>query len=196
MTVGTSLSGMNADRVAVTVARKSLGSKPHKRTYPALGTVIINIQATQHDSLCALRIFARVDEVMEKLAQRLGLPALSPDNSDFVNYAPEIPEGLCVEEDVFLVRYNGKGERLADGAAPAQLDLREGAKVVVTAGPYKGARGEVNSKNREGHYRICLHVKTDAGKLVNCATIFGTWFVEAAVKGTLPTFPIVNARPE
>lgn len=55
--MGTSLSGMNADRVAETPARKSL-SDPE-----ILGTVIINIQQTRIDQISAIRIWGKLDDV-------------------------------------------------------------------------------------------------------------------------------------
>lgn len=66
--LGTSLSGMNADRVAETPANKSL-SDPE-----VLGTIIVNIQKTRLDSVSALRIWGKLDEVFavsEKSANKL-----------------------------------------------------------------------------------------------------------------------------
>jgi len=66
LAMGTSLCGMNADRVATTPAKKALKGK-------ALGTVIVSLQQTKLDHLASLRIFATIDEVMEKLAAEMEL---------------------------------------------------------------------------------------------------------------------------
>merc|ERR1712039_314092 len=66
LALGTSMVGMNADRMAVTAAQKAR----HGR---GLGTVIVALQQTQYDSEASLRIFAPIDRVMELLAQELAL---------------------------------------------------------------------------------------------------------------------------
>ena len=58
--LGTSLSGLNSDHVAVNPSRRSLQGK-------SLGTVIINLQQTIHDGSATLRIFAETDKVFENL---------------------------------------------------------------------------------------------------------------------------------
>ena len=56
LVLGTSLSGLNSDRVATEAAERSLEGG-------ALGTVIINLQQTERDGAASLRIFAPIDEV-------------------------------------------------------------------------------------------------------------------------------------
>merc|ERR1712167_211670 len=67
LTMGTSLSGMNADRVVETASRKRVDRGV------GLGSVIIGFQRTQLDDICSLRIFARIDEVMLLLAREMRL---------------------------------------------------------------------------------------------------------------------------
>merc|ERR1719487_2179784 len=68
--MGTSLSGLNADRMATTpAARSSRGG--------CLGFVIINLQQTPHDGKATLRINGRTDDVLQRLLPRCGLPPLS-----------------------------------------------------------------------------------------------------------------------
>ena len=64
--LGTSLSGMNADRMAETPAKRMGRGK-------ALGTVIINLQRTRLDKDCAVRIWAKIDDAMKLLVQKLEL---------------------------------------------------------------------------------------------------------------------------
>ena len=70
---------MNADRVAATVADRAATGGVTSEGCPALGTVIISLQQTQMDSKSALRIFARIDDVMNALAAELDIkPAVPP----------------------------------------------------------------------------------------------------------------------
>ena len=65
--LGTSLVGMGADRLATAPA-----FHPSK-----VGLCIINLQRTKQDPHSALRIFADIDTVMDRLAQRLGVKPTS-----------------------------------------------------------------------------------------------------------------------
>ena len=60
--LGTSLSGLNSDRVATEAAARSLEGG-------ALGTVIINLQQTARDGAASLRMFAPIDEVFRWFSQ-------------------------------------------------------------------------------------------------------------------------------
>jgi NAD-dependent histone deacetylase SIR2 len=66
MVLGSSLCGMNADRIAITVAKKAL-----ENSEQAQGLVIVNLQQTQHDDKCQIRVFAKIDDAMEVLARKL-----------------------------------------------------------------------------------------------------------------------------
>mmetsp|Transcript_17731 Transcript_17731/g.26558 ORF Transcript_17731/g.26558 Transcript_17731/m.26558 type:complete len:448 (+) Transcript_17731:62-1405(+) len=66
LALGTSLCGMNADRMAVTPAKKSFKKK-------ALGTVIVALQQTQYDRVAGLRFFCTIDRVFELLAKEMNL---------------------------------------------------------------------------------------------------------------------------
>lgn len=90
--LGTSLSGMNADRMAKTPAKKAMNGK-------GLGTVLINLQQTDLDSMCSVRIWSKLDDAFRILVQKLGL-TVTP-------IVPSIPPG-----DVYQVPYNEKGEKV------------------------------------------------------------------------------------
>merc|ERR1719478_1672050 len=68
LALGTSMVGMNADRMAVAPAERARKGKAG-----ALGTVIVSLQQTQYDSISSLRIFAKIDQVMEMLAAELDI---------------------------------------------------------------------------------------------------------------------------
>eukprot|EP01097_Dermamoeba_algensis_P011752 TRINITY_DN9237_c0_g1_i1.p1 TRINITY_DN9237_c0_g1~~TRINITY_DN9237_c0_g1_i1.p1 ORF type:complete len:276 (+),score=50.64 TRINITY_DN9237_c0_g1_i1:110-937(+) len=65
LTLGTSLCGMNADRMAVSPAKRAL-----KKKEGALGTVIVGLQCTQFDNLSSIRIFRQDRRCDEAPSQR------------------------------------------------------------------------------------------------------------------------------
>jgi hypothetical protein len=89
-----------------------------------LGGVIINLQQTQYDSLASLRIFAKIDDVMSRLADILQVS--------------QMPISLSIpateEENVYRnLPYNQKGK--FDPSAKLTLDLRPGAVVRLIRQP-------------------------------------------------------------
>mmetsp|Transcript_95741 Transcript_95741/g.265852 ORF Transcript_95741/g.265852 Transcript_95741/m.265852 type:complete len:344 (-) Transcript_95741:174-1205(-) len=68
LAMGTSLCGMNADRVATTPGEKALAGEAG-----ALGMVIVNLQRTACDNLASLRIYATCDEVMRLVQKKMRL---------------------------------------------------------------------------------------------------------------------------
>ena len=66
LVIGTSLSGLNADKVAISPAKRTLTGK-------SLGTVIINLQQTVCDPGATLRVFAECDKFFERLLAHLSL---------------------------------------------------------------------------------------------------------------------------
>ena len=65
--LGTSLSGMNADRCAMTPAKK------FKKNKEGSGTIMINLQKTKIDYLSTIRVWAKIDDAFKVLAEKLGL---------------------------------------------------------------------------------------------------------------------------
>merc|ERR1719399_1056499 len=105
---------------------------------------------------------------MEMLAEELQLqvePANAPrcdadadaDASTFNASSAGASEGTATvagKEDVFYVPYDSSGRRTVGCVAKHQLDLRDGAEVVLTAGPNKGERATVIGRNADGHWRL------------------------------------------
>ncbi len=137
LALGTSMCGMNADRVARTCFERAAKGK-------AIGTVIINLQQTKMDACAALRIFAPLDEVLMQLAQELGYGPLATGY-----FVPRVEK---LETGVFAVPYDSSGNKKHNGTTI--LDLREGATLRITSGPYAGAEGEMLGCNREGHFKL------------------------------------------
>merc|ERR1712080_451233 len=67
LSLGTSLSGLCSDMVATTCAEKAENGEAVQ------GLVIVSLQQTKQDDNSSLRIFAKLDDVMGMLADRLKL---------------------------------------------------------------------------------------------------------------------------
>jgi len=174
LAVGTSMSGMNADRVAVSCAERATRGKGH-------GLVIISLQRTQHTKDAQLHIFADIDTVINCLASKLDITAtpLLPQPS-LANFVLRVP----YDEDGKL--YSGDSRRI--------LDISQGAEVCITGGPHKGEIAEIIGQDRHGHIDLRIPVKLN-GKGNFKAKVpakLGTWWISAATAGTVPLIPIVT----
>mmetsp|Transcript_486 Transcript_486/g.569 ORF Transcript_486/g.569 Transcript_486/m.569 type:complete len:316 (-) Transcript_486:386-1333(-) len=219
--VGTSLAGMNADRVVSTVAEKGVKGK-------AIGSVIINLQRTSYDGSSALRVFSTLDRFFTKISSFLVDIEIKPMVRLQIDQ-----EHHVLEENVFLVPYGSSGKLILQKSSPEkkksvisrvrkkiisslgsiskedtevatesdsladrlmELDLREGAKVRITGGVYEGDEGVVTGKNAEGHYKIrFMHTINPKQNLkAPMERVLGTWWVEAACNGTTPMIPVVS----
>jgi|MDSY01.1.fsa_nt_gb NAD-dependent SIR2 family protein deacetylase len=104
-------------------------------------------------------------------------------------------ENMAENKDVFYIPYNSQG-KLMDGDINQMqiLDLREGASVKLTCGPYKGDIGEVTGKNRDGHYKIrFLHrLKPNKPLRMPFERLLGNWWVKTLSKGAVAVSPIIQ----
>jgi len=169
--LGTSLSGMNADRMASTPAKKAIKNKKN-----CLGTVIINLQETCLDSVSSVRLFCKIDDAFRLLCKKMNLEIKEP--------IFDLPAG-----DVFQIPYNEKGE--LDKTCTMTLDLRQGAKIMI---PVKGAmnegrKGMVGGK-LNGHWTTVIY-EEDGPK----SRLLGIWWITAALKGEIEQLPVVNVEP-
>lgn len=192
--MGTSLSGLNADRMATCPAARSA-------TGGSLGFVIINIQQTPHDGLASLRLNAKSDDVFPALLAALALPPLPPSARTCIDEFTHLPDRVAVP-------YDGAGRRLTDGAGSLRgqrlmwLDLRDGAAVKLTDGHNvqgaqqpgmmhigKGAKGVGTVVRRDpATCSVALNIEGVAMRL-------GLWWIEAAARGGPARLPIVNVQP-
>eukprot|EP00746_Dinoflagellata_sp_MGD_P164554 gnl/MRDRNA2_/MRDRNA2_93252_c0_seq1.p1 gnl/MRDRNA2_/MRDRNA2_93252_c0~~gnl/MRDRNA2_/MRDRNA2_93252_c0_seq1.p1 ORF type:complete len:447 (+),score=104.27 gnl/MRDRNA2_/MRDRNA2_93252_c0_seq1:76-1416(+) len=174
LALGTSLSGFNVDGVAEVAAARFQAKR-------SLGLVIINLQQTEYDECCSLRIFARIDDVMELLAQELGIA--DEVSSLEARYEPDLAGGVLVEDDVFLVPFDCNGNPSAERMT---WDLREGKRVRLTGGPYEGDVGTIMGKNHNGDYRIRFVDSINPifnAKRRPFSLWLGNWWLEQATKG-------------
>eukprot|EP00005_Dracoamoeba_jomungandri_P000031 CAMPEP_0174250988 /NCGR_PEP_ID=MMETSP0439-20130205/968_1 /TAXON_ID=0 /ORGANISM="Stereomyxa ramosa, Strain Chinc5" /LENGTH=530 /DNA_ID=CAMNT_0015331191 /DNA_START=42 /DNA_END=1631 /DNA_ORIENTATION=- len=177
LTMGTSLCGMNADRMVKTPSVKYI------KQGKGLGSVIIGFQRTQMDKYATLRIFASIDEVMLLLALEMNLPVSTKP------YKPDIPESARVgrKKHTFIVPYDNAGN--LSQKETTVWDLTPGKKIKLTAGPGKGFEGEMTRTpdSEEGRYcsYTCSFPSTREGPTLGWGKHYyalGTWFVEAACK--------------
>ncbi|KAK3266238.1 hypothetical protein CYMTET_25123 [Cymbomonas tetramitiformis] len=176
LSLGTSMCGMNADRVAISAASKAKKGN-------ALGLVIVGLQQTQYDGESQLRIFAKLDDVFDLLSQELDL-----ELSEGM-YIPDVGPA-AYDSSVFEVPYNSDGEQVT--GKKSILDLREESRVKLTSGPHAGAFGEVVSRCREGHYNIRFNLLIKEKFRAPHQMKLGNWWVEAMVKGLVPSMPVVS----
>lgn len=186
LSLGTSLSGFNVDRLPETAAGRGQG------------LVIVNLQQTPYDELCSLRIFAKIDRVMELLAEELQI-AERVKPMDQPLHLPVLAEGSFVEEDVFLVPFDRDGN---PSSSRTVWDLREGKRLRLTGGPYSGDIGTVIGKNDAGHYRIRFVDSINPifkAKRRPFSLWLGSWWLEEVTKGygICPggPMPLVNVDP-
>ena len=192
--LGTSLSGLNADQVAVNTAWRS-------REESCLGTVIINLQQTPQDGKATVRLFGKSDDVMSLLLKSLGCAKVPR------------PTFKTLESRV-LVPYDKNGQH-TDGQTLMWWDLREAQKIKLCAGHnIQGARqpqlmhiGAPEPFMRKGEKVMPapgngVVVRRDDAScslqlMIEGASMrLGVWWLDAARRGTVESLPIVNIRPE
>lgn len=134
------------------------------------------------DEHCQLRIFATCDEVLAAVAAALGV-AVAPA-------LPAPPTG-----DVFELRYDATtGARLPVGSPTTTLDLRAGQKVRIVNQPdwdaeRCGTVATVIGRDAHGHWIVELPFGGAGRK----RRTLGAWWVAAALEGSVPSLPLVNA---
>lgn len=193
LVLGTSLGGLNADQVATKTAGRS-------RKGRALGFVMINLQQTEQDGKATLRVFGKSDDVLKQLLERVGVEE------------PELSPAIFNKEPRVLVPYDREGNK--SETARMWLDLREGARVKITAGNniqgakqpqymHIGAKKNTTSKAGRkagpGHgkvmgwddTRVAVYLQIEGVRMT-----LGQWWLEAAERGGPPSLPVVNLRPE
>ncbi|KAH3743861.1 NAD-dependent protein deacetylase sirtuin-7 [Pelomyxa schiedti] len=193
--LGTSLSGMNADRQASTPAEKSLMYPPK-----AIGTVIINLQQTPLDSKSVLRIWSRLDDALRLLATALGITTVPPASS-LSEFPPgDIFSGLPYDPHTGihnhkLVEYTASTSAttptgVVESETPlptTTLNLSKGSHVVIVHpnASNRGAEGVVRGVDSQSHWLIQFE----------CGTyVFGRWWVDSAQRGAIPFLPLVNKQ--
>ena len=214
--LGTSLSGMNADRMVETPSKKFL------KKGKGLGGIIIGFQKTRMDHLASLRIFANIDEgfffflffflplLLSFLFLIFSLSHLLPQIKTVMMllvhemqipvttnlYTPTIPPpSQTSNPNIFRVPYDPKTGKKSSSSS-CLWNLSPGAKIKLTDGPGKGFVGVVRAvpSCATGHYSVEFPNTREGpglgmGKHLYC---LGSWWTESCAKGEAPMLPVVN----
>ena len=174
--LGTSLSGMNADRVATTPAKRmARGDKG------ILGTIIINLQQTHLDNKCAVRVWAKLDDVFLMIAKKLDLD-LTIDNT------PVVPSKY---KNKFVVPYNEDGILDTSSSMVWNLKIGEKIRICVKGASNENCDGEIVSQDSEGNFSVQVNQKPIPKRYK-----LGRWWILSALEGKVPHLPFVNIDPE
>jgi len=188
--VGTSLCGMNSDRVVATPAQRAARGEVGQ-----LGSVVIGLQRTVLDEGSTLRIFGRCDDIFVALAQELAL-ALKPALNDREFFTPSVLVDRAHCDYVFAgIPYDACGKHSTETSST--LDLRDDVELVIPSGMHAGAVGVVDGFDREGNIRCRFKLRPKVGRLrAPVAMLLGRWWIQAAVDGKVPLLPVVNKPAE
>lgn len=176
LAIGTSLSGMNADRLVETTAAAAMKRRNKKKSADRSflgGSVIIGIQCTRLDSVAALRIYANIDKVMGMLAEEMQLT--SDKRLEYGVHVRDLmrrSQECSGRDDIYcikgydsasgqLVRHrnrNCKSSGKSDQECYTILNLTENSKVRLVHGPRAGAIGIIQGKTKGGHYDVLFQV--------------------------------------
>ena len=190
--LGTSLSGLNSDRVAKDPAKRSLQGR-------SLGTVIINLQQTQQDGISSLRIFSQTDQVFTALLNKLGIPLQ--------------PEPVFPPRNKALIPYDRNGKLSLTKSM--YLDLSDNQKIILNPGHncqgskqgslmHIGGSEAIRYRNTvqqpgPGYGRVVSYSQAHQGwqlQVEGVPMLLGGWWLEAAVRGALEFVPVINYNPK
>lgn len=206
LALGTSMSGFNCDSVPATIGQRIFEDDVGEDDAAAVGgLVIINLQETQYDSLAALRIYAKTDDVFAMLMKEFGFQSELESSQKEVYRVPDWVFAASKEraeehkekseEDVFYLPAMG------EESTTMRWDLRVGARVRLTGGPYEGDEGIVVAKSAQGHYKVRFSESIHPIFNVRRRTFslwLGCWWIEMAMsgRGLVPggKLPFVNVH--
>ena len=188
LVLGTSLGGLNADRVAIDTALRSRKERNYNGG-GALGMVIINLQQTQQDGKSTIRIFGQSDDVLESVLKRLNVPA------------PMLKPATLSHDKRVLVPYEPSGKRST--ITKMWMDLREGALLRLTDGHNCQGSKQQSYKhigsNKPAHGEVIRYNNTTIGIEIvfeGQTMVLGQWWIDAAIRGGPKFLPVVNLNPE
>lgn len=187
LVLGTSLSGLNADQVAIDAAYRSLKKR-------ALGMVLINLQQTPHDGKASLRIFGSSDDVMRRLFHHMNIrmSRMKP----ILFWFPSRRE--------FSVPYDSHGQLIPDlTKSMMRWNLAVGASIQIVNHNVVGA-GQPSHKAMLGKNPglvgqiigwddASLAIKIGISDKI---FLLGYWWIDTAIHGRTPTIPVVNLHPD
>ena len=174
LVIGTSLSGMTSDDLAITSMTKR-----------GKHGVIVNLQATWLDAKASVRVWAKTDDFFPMLAEELGIL---------------VTQIRPVLENPMETRFHLRWYDATTGARQSKeedneglvLDLSPGAMIkVVYPGASNFGRVMKCAKNRDGMGNFIVKEQDSIGRF-SLPNRLGLWFIQAALQGELAHFPCVN----
>ena len=179
--LGTSLSGMNADRMAKTPAKKFINNQNNSQ-----GTIIINLQKTSLDKNTSIRVWAKLDDAFKILAQKLGIDHSNPPSAlVYPSFADQM---------IFEVPYDKSGKY--NPQVKMTWDLRIGQPIIISSpgASNEGCIGNIYRRsNTDKNWSVSIQEDKKNNRLSYYA--FGWWWIEAACKGLIPHLPLININP-
>lgn len=199
LALGTSLAATNADSIVEAVSQRQRDAAG-----AVGGAVIISLQQTYYDDVCALRIFGKLDKILGMLAEHMKLDVLPAGKI----YVPDYPLSASPTHHVFRVPYNAvTGERSVDDSS-FLWDLNVGKKIKIVYGPGDGFVGTMMGVDERGNYivefpRLVAHKDEwliersldeypDRDPRAPEEYVMGPWWVESAVKGLCDRLPFIS----
>jgi len=176
LVLGTSLSGLNADRVAKNAAARA-------ERGASLGSVIVNLQQTVHDGSATLRFFGCSDDVLARVVEQLKVPVPRTQRT--------------WPEDRVLVPYDTEGRRT--NGEKTWLDLRPGQRVRIAGdNNIRGSNQPQYQHIKSGEGRVLAREDGHASFVLNIEGArmrLGVWWLDVAKRGGVEQLPIVNVSP-
>ena len=192
LVIGTSLSGLNADKMATNPAKNSMSGR-------SLGTVIINLQQTVCDGGATLRVFAECDKFFEKLLTHLDLSLDScptttiPENKTLVPY-----DRFGNKTDKMMMWLDlSKGQKIRLHQDHNCQESQQPVYMHIGASQPHTYRGSVRQPG-VGEGQVVRYSPKNGGwelKVEGVSMLLGGWWLQAAQRGQLASIPLVNIDP-
>ena len=170
--LGTSLSGMNADRVAKIPAKRMMRNEKN-----ILGTVIINLQQTELDSKTAIRVWATLDNVFKMIADKLELNMRK-------SYAPINPIRM---KHKFTIPYDNQGKYDSNISTTWNLNTGQRIRICTPGSMNIDKTGVMAGRDEYGHYLVDLDEPEGPDRYR-----LGNWWPTLVMEGKVKYLPFVN----
>jgi NAD-dependent SIR2 family protein deacetylase len=171
LVLGTSLCGMNSDRIVTAAANSFTKSQGKTQEKSCGGAVIVGLQATKMDHVASVRIFATIDTMMRLLAEKLKMTGdflqeeagtLKSEEKSLGEASLELkPCPSPRSGDLFNLPYDSRSGKRNSGGELSPFDFRANAFIKINGGPHDGAPGFVSGINRDGHFKMTFFLSLE-----------------------------------
>ena len=192
LVIGTSLSGLNADKMATNPAKNSMSGK-------SLGSVIINLQQTECDGGATLRVFAECDKFFEKLLTHLDIVldiCPTPNITETRALVPYDRWGNKTDKVMMWLDLT-KGQRIRLHQDHNCQASQQPVYMHIGASQPHTYRGSVRQPGA-GEGQVVRFSPKNGGwelKVEGVSMLLGGWWLQAAQRGQLDSLPLANMDP-